>query len=177
MVQIEARSLELGYGRRTVLPDVNLRDRKGEFVGIIGPSGAGKSTLLMSFNAVVSIFGGELHVLGEPVHRISNSASSSSLPHRDHLPGLQPRQAAHGGGQHRRGMLGRMYLLPTMIKYYTSRSTTDLGVHAHRRHRGRGPATLRPLSGGRCSAWPSPGPWPRSPRSSWPTSPFRRSTP
>ncbi|NPV03796.1 MAG: phosphonate ABC transporter ATP-binding protein [Syntrophaceae bacterium] len=122
MVQIEARSLALGYGRRTVLPDVNLKIRKGEFVSIIGCSGAGKSTLLMSLNAGVRIFGGELHVLGEPVHRISNSAlkrlrarigtifQSFNLVKRltvvDNIAS---------------GMLGRMYLLPAMIKYYTPR--------------------------------------------------------
>lgn len=122
MVQIEARSLELGYGRRTVLPDVNLRVRKGEFVGIIGPSGAGKSTLLMSFNAVVSIFGGELHVLGEPVHRISNSALKQLRSRIGIIfQGFNLVKRLTVVDNIASGMLGRMFLLPTMIKYYTSR--------------------------------------------------------
>ena len=59
MVQIEARALALGYGQRVVLPDVNLHIRKGEFI---------------------SIFGGELHVLDEPVHQIANSSLKRFVP-------------------------------------------------------------------------------------------------
>lgn len=120
MLQIEANALALGYGKRIVLPDVNLKIRKGEFISIIGPSGAGKSTLLMSINAGVDIFGGDLNVLGEPVHRIANSA----------LKRLRSRIGIifQGFNLVKRltvldnvasGMLGRMYVLPAMIKYYT----------------------------------------------------------
>jgi phosphonate transport system ATP-binding protein len=122
MVQIETRALALGYGKRVVLPDVNLRIRKGEFISIIGPSGAGKSTLLMSLNAGVSIFGGELHVLDKPVHRIAN-ASLKELRARIGIifQGFNLVKRLTVVDNIASGMLGRMYLLPTMIKYYTSR--------------------------------------------------------
>lgn len=122
MVQIEARALALGYGQRVVLPDVNLHIRKGEFISIIGPSGAGKSTLLMSFNAGVNIFGGELHVLDEPVHQIANS-SLKRLRARIGIifQGFNLVKRLTVMDNIASGMLGRMYLLPTMIKYYTSR--------------------------------------------------------
>jgi len=35
-------------GRLTVLKDVNLEVRRGEFFSIIGPSGCGKTTLLLN---------------------------------------------------------------------------------------------------------------------------------
>jgi manganese transport system ATP-binding protein len=41
-----ARDLELGYGARIVLSDVNLDLRAGTVTALIGPNGAGKSTLL-----------------------------------------------------------------------------------------------------------------------------------
>lgn len=44
---------------KTVLTDINLNIRQGEFLGIIGPTGAGKSTLCLTLNGVVpQFFGG-----------------------------------------------------------------------------------------------------------------------
>ncbi len=36
----------VGYGRRVVLPDVNISLRRGSFTGLLGANGSGKSTLL-----------------------------------------------------------------------------------------------------------------------------------
>jgi phosphonate transport system ATP-binding protein len=122
MIQIEARALALGYGRRIVLPDVNLRIQRGEFISIIGPSGAGKSTLLMSLNASVPILGGELYVLGEPVHRIAN-ASLKALRSRIGIifQGFNLVKRMTVVDNIASGMLCRMHLLSTMLKYYTAR--------------------------------------------------------
>jgi len=38
--------ISLAYKKRTILQDISLSFRHGEFVGIIGPNGAGKTTLL-----------------------------------------------------------------------------------------------------------------------------------
>ncbi|MEY2964500.1 MAG: hypothetical protein RLZZ228_313 [Actinomycetota bacterium] len=43
---IELSSVSAGYGRSTVLHDVDLAIDSTEFTGIVGPSGAGKTTLL-----------------------------------------------------------------------------------------------------------------------------------
>jgi phosphonate transport system ATP-binding protein len=122
MVQIEASALVLGYGKRVVLRNANFQIRRGEFISIIGPSGAGKSTLLMSLNAGVSIFSGELHVLDKPVHRISNSALKELRTRIGIIfQGFNLVKRLTVVDNIASGMLGRMHLLPTMIKYYTSR--------------------------------------------------------
>lgn len=121
MIQIEAQALALGYGKRVILPNVNLMVRRGEFISIIGPSGAGKSTLLMSINAGVDILGGELHVMGEPVHRIANAALKKIRSRIGIIfQGFNLVKRLSVVDNIASGMLGRMYLLPTMIKYYTS---------------------------------------------------------
>jgi len=57
------KNLTLGYKKEIILKDVNMKIKKGEFVGIIGPSGAGKSTLLMSMTGGIKVFKGEFNVL------------------------------------------------------------------------------------------------------------------
>ena len=50
---IRAEGLELGYGDRMVLTDVNFQVAAGEFVGILGPNGSGKSTLLHALSGLL----------------------------------------------------------------------------------------------------------------------------
>lgn len=57
------KNVTLGYKKEKILSDLNLKIKKGEFVGIIGPSGAGKSTLLMSVVGGIKVFDGDFRVL------------------------------------------------------------------------------------------------------------------
>ncbi|MBI1373864.1 MAG: ATP-binding cassette domain-containing protein [Phycisphaera sp.] len=45
-VMLRATGLSLGYGRRTIIADVNMEVRRGQRWFIVGPNGQGKSTLL-----------------------------------------------------------------------------------------------------------------------------------
>lgn len=72
MIQLD--SVHLGYHQETVLHDLTLHIKKGEFVGIIGLSGAGKSTLLTSVIANVSIQGGSYKVFGQDISVLSSKA-------------------------------------------------------------------------------------------------------
>ena len=45
-VGVEIANVELAYGNNTVLKNVNLSIRPGEFFAVLGPSGCGKTTLL-----------------------------------------------------------------------------------------------------------------------------------
>ena len=53
-------SLNLGYGRRTVLRDVRAEITAGNFLGIVGPNGSGKTTLLRSILGWVRPFSGRI---------------------------------------------------------------------------------------------------------------------
>ena len=57
---IEAKSLSVGYGRKSVLVNVNITIRHREYWVFLGPNGAGKSTLVKCIMGMISPFGGTL---------------------------------------------------------------------------------------------------------------------
>ncbi|MBQ9254423.1 MAG: ATP-binding cassette domain-containing protein [Bacteroidales bacterium] len=62
-LSVYMKNVVLSY-EKTVLTDVNLEIKKGEFVYLIGKTGAGKSTLLRSLYADVPVQSGEATVCG-----------------------------------------------------------------------------------------------------------------
>ncbi len=50
----------VGYGRRVVLPDVNLSLRRGSFTGLLGANGSGKSTLLKTVLGILPALQGRI---------------------------------------------------------------------------------------------------------------------
>jgi zinc/manganese transport system ATP-binding protein len=53
-------------GGRTVLADVDLSVKRGEFIAVLGPNGAGKSTLMQAILGLLPIASGDVSVLGGP---------------------------------------------------------------------------------------------------------------
>jgi len=67
------KTYETGAGGVTVLTDVNLKVRPGEFVGVVGPSGSGKSTLLNMITGIDRPSAGQVFVSGQAVHSLSEN--------------------------------------------------------------------------------------------------------
>ena len=67
------KTYETGAGGVTVLKDIDLRVKEGEFVGVVGPSGSGKSTLLNMITGIDRPTSGEVYVGGEAVHKLSEN--------------------------------------------------------------------------------------------------------
>ena len=72
---IELKDLEKIYkdSAASTLSGVHLRLNPGEFVFLTGASGSGKTTLLRMIMGLVQPTQGEVHVLGRPVHSLSDS--------------------------------------------------------------------------------------------------------
>lgn len=62
VVSVEDLSVDLGG--RTVLDDVNLEVKEGDFLGLIGPNGGGKTTLLKAILGLVKPHRGRVLVFG-----------------------------------------------------------------------------------------------------------------
>ena len=61
---LELAGAEIRLGERTILTDVSLSVRAGEFVAVLGPNGAGKSTLMRAILGLVPLSAGTATVLG-----------------------------------------------------------------------------------------------------------------
>jgi len=66
---IDIQHLRFAYGAATVLDDVTLTVRDGEFVGLVGPNAGGKSTLLKLILGLLTPQAGRLLVLGQTPRR------------------------------------------------------------------------------------------------------------
>jgi iron complex transport system ATP-binding protein len=69
MLQID--NLTVSYGSREVVHDVSFRVASGQVVALVGPNGAGKSTLVRAVSGVVPVKGGDVHVDGSRLSRLS----------------------------------------------------------------------------------------------------------
>ena len=128
----ELRHVSAAYGDRTVLTDVDLVVRPGDWIGVVGPNGAGKSTLLRLLTGLLAPTAGEIQVAGdrlagmdrdEIARRIAVVPQPSSLPfsasveavvalgrlpHEDRLRGLRPADRAAVASAIDRVGLGRL---------------------------------------------------------------------
>ena len=57
---IEAKNINVKFGKRQILKDLNLKVKKGEYISIIGKSGAGKSTLLNVISTLEKEYSGNV---------------------------------------------------------------------------------------------------------------------
>ena len=59
-VSISAENVVKKYGETTVIPDLSVQIKNGEFFTLLGPSGCGKTTLLRMIAGFNSIEGGNI---------------------------------------------------------------------------------------------------------------------
>jgi zinc transport system ATP-binding protein len=64
---IEIENLSVYYGKVCALSNINMKVKKGDFVGIIGPNGGGKSTLLKAILGLVPIESGSIKIFGKDI--------------------------------------------------------------------------------------------------------------
>jgi branched-chain amino acid transport system ATP-binding protein len=70
---LEAQGLVAGYGKVTIVRDVDLEVREGEVVALLGPNGTGKTTTILTLAGDLAPLGGSVLCLGQgndaPLHR------------------------------------------------------------------------------------------------------------
>jgi zinc transport system ATP-binding protein len=81
-VLIAAEGIGAAYGHTTVLHDVTLDVRRGEFVALVGPNGSGKSTLLRILLGVQTPAAGSVRLFGESPDRFHARWRLGYVPQR-----------------------------------------------------------------------------------------------
>ena len=66
---LDVRGLRAGYGRTTVVRDLDLTVGAGEIVALLGPNGAGKTTTLLTVAGLLPVLGGTVEFAGAPGER------------------------------------------------------------------------------------------------------------
>jgi phospholipid/cholesterol/gamma-HCH transport system ATP-binding protein len=72
-VVIRVRDIEVGFGERTILKDLDLDVYRGEILGFVGASGQGKSVLTRAILGLVPKRAGTIEVLGQNLDELSAS--------------------------------------------------------------------------------------------------------
>jgi energy-coupling factor transport system ATP-binding protein len=60
-VIISTENVEIGYGKKTIVSDINIEIHKGEWISIVGENGSGKSTFLKNLIHLEPIKKGKIH--------------------------------------------------------------------------------------------------------------------
>ena len=69
---VEIKNVWFAYNGQTVLEDVSLDIRPGDFIAMIGPNGGGKTTLLKLMLGLLRPNKGAIRVLGDPTEKASH---------------------------------------------------------------------------------------------------------
>ncbi|MEH7073083.1 ABC transporter ATP-binding protein [Neobacillus drentensis] len=70
MVSLSTENLEIGYGDKTIVENLNLQINKGEITTIIGANGCGKSTILKTLARVHAAKSGSIYLDGKMIHKV-----------------------------------------------------------------------------------------------------------
>ncbi|WP_343898923.1 ABC transporter ATP-binding protein/permease [Corynebacterium felinum] len=121
---VMAKNLSVRIGEKTIVRDINVEFREGEFIGVVGHNGAGKTTLLRTLAGLIPPASGTLTVrhaaamvLQDPP-RFPLALAESSLHHEMNLSTILPRygldsdcdpRAGLSGGQWQRLALARAH--------------------------------------------------------------------
>ncbi len=84
MAAVEFRKLNKGFGRQTVVRDLDLSIRDGEFVVLVGPSGCGKSTTLRMLAGLESPTSGEILIGGAVVNHLQPRQRDVAMVFQDY---------------------------------------------------------------------------------------------
>ena len=69
-MKVRVDRLRFSYNGKSVLEDLDLPVREGEFLGLVGPNGSGKTTLLKNIGGVLKPDGGSVYLDGKELSRI-----------------------------------------------------------------------------------------------------------
>ena len=112
MVSLSTEHLQIGYGEKIIVDDLNLSINKGEITTIIGANGCGKSTILKTLARVHTANSGVIYLDGKMIHKIPTKEIAKKmavLPQSPEAPsGLTVYELISFGRAPHQGGFGRL---------------------------------------------------------------------
>ena len=71
MFNLRLDNVSLGYGKQSVLRNINVKAMPGEMLGIIGPNGSGKSTLIRGITRIIQPTEGNIFLDGSSINDLT----------------------------------------------------------------------------------------------------------
>ena len=79
MSYLTIEGLQVSYGDKTILQDLNLQIPEGKITALIGPNGCGKSTLLKTVARIIKPEHGRVRLQGEDLHKLDTREVARKL--------------------------------------------------------------------------------------------------
>jgi iron complex transport system ATP-binding protein len=90
MTTLTTKNLQIGYGEKLIVKDLNLKINKGEITSIIGANGCGKSTILKTLARLHAAKSGSIYLDGKIIQKIPTKEIAKKmaiLPQSPDAPG------------------------------------------------------------------------------------------
>lgn len=79
MMMLRTENLVVGYEKKEVVRDINLKVKKGEVLCLLGANGSGKSTILRTLSGLLRPIKGEVLIQNKNLHRMSEGKLAKQL--------------------------------------------------------------------------------------------------
>lgn len=76
---LSAENVSIGYGRTTIVSDLDMEIERGSFTALVGPNGSGKSTLLRAFAGLLPLQQGTVKLGGDTIAALSSKQIARRL--------------------------------------------------------------------------------------------------
>ena len=76
---LKIENIESGYGKKTILHNINFELEKGLFTGIIGPNACGKTTLFKSIIGDIKLFNGSIKINNIDISKLTPKEKASKI--------------------------------------------------------------------------------------------------
>lgn len=71
MIALEAKNINVSYGKKKIINNIDFKVKKGDIVTIIGPNGSGKSTLIKALSRFIKVTSGEVELYGNDIFKFN----------------------------------------------------------------------------------------------------------
>ncbi|SHI06314.1 iron complex transport system ATP-binding protein [Clostridium collagenovorans DSM 3089] len=79
MIMLNTENLNVGYGKKIVVDNVNIQVNRGEVLCLLGANGAGKTTTLRTLSGLLKPMGGKVFLKGQDIDKINKKELAKKL--------------------------------------------------------------------------------------------------